>query len=71
MIHSSERLDRTAFTSGTHAEVARVQQAARQAMTPSERLEAAWVRTCRVYGIDPYDPPPMRKDVFSMRRQPR
>ena len=63
-------MNRTAFASGTHAEVSRAQRAARQAMTPSQRLEAAWVRTCRVYGIDPHDPPPMRKDVFAMRKQP-
>ena len=71
MTHASERMDRTAFASGKHEDVARVQRAARRAMTPSQRLEAAWVRTCRVYGIDPYDPPPMRKDVFAMRKQPR
>ncbi len=71
MSHPSERLDRTAFFSGKHAEVSAHRDAQRRALTPSERLEASWVRTCRLYGIDPYDPPPFDRSAFSMRKQPR
>lgn len=41
LTHASERMDRTTFASGKHGDVSRVQRAARRAMTPSERLEAA------------------------------
>ena len=71
MTHPNERLDRTRGFSGAHAEVAAYQDALRRAMSPGERLEASWVRTCRLYGIDPRDPPPMDRSAFSMRRQPR
>ncbi len=56
--HSSERLDRTAFRSGKIEDVNRESEALRRALTPSERLNAAWVRTCRVHGLDPYNMPP-------------
>lgn len=68
--HPSERLDRTAFTSGKHDQVAHEQRAARLAFTPIERLEASWVRTCRLNGIDPYNPPPFDRTAFSMRKLP-
>lgn len=65
--HPSERLDRTASRSGRIEEVNRETEALRRAMTPGQRLDAAWVRTCRVYGIDPYDPPPMDRTRAAFR----
>lgn len=29
-----------------------------------QRFAAMWALTCEEYGIDPDNPPPMRKDVF-------
>lgn len=68
--HPTERLDRTAFRGGKLAEVNAETDRLRRALSPAERLEAAWVRTCRVYGIDPYDPPPMDRTraAFQMGR---
>jgi len=37
-------------------------------LTPEERVAAAWALTCEEYGIDPDNPPPMRKDVFRIGR---
>ena len=65
--HVSERLDRTAFRSGRTEEVNRETEALRRALTPGERLDAAWVRTCRIYGIDPFDPPPMDRTRAAFR----
>lgn len=70
MPHPSDRLDRTAHFAGSHAEAAAHAKRLRHAMTPGERLEACWVRTCRVYGIDPENPPPMDRTAFRMRKQP-
>jgi hypothetical protein len=36
--------------------------------TMDERLAAMWALTCEEYGIDPDNPPPMRKDVFRIGR---
>jgi hypothetical protein len=36
--------------------------------TMEERLAAMWALTCEKYGIDPDNPPPMRKDVFRIGR---
>jgi hypothetical protein len=33
-----------------------------------QRLAAMWALTCEAYGIDPDNPPPMRKDVFRIGR---
>lgn len=32
--------------------------------TMGERLAAMWAAACDAYGIDPDNPPPMRKDVI-------
>jgi len=37
-------------------------------LTPEERVAVAWALTCEEYGIDPDNPPPMRKDVFRIGR---
>jgi hypothetical protein len=37
-------------------------------MAPEERVAVAWALTCEEYGIDPDNPPPMRKDVFRIGR---
>jgi hypothetical protein len=37
-------------------------------MSPEERVAAAWALTCEEDGIDPDNPPPMRKDVFRIGR---
>lgn len=70
MSHPSERLDRTAHFASTHAEASARARRARLALSPIERLEAAWIRTCRVYGIDPRNCPPMDRRAFAMRKQP-
>lgn len=36
--------------------------------TMEERLAAVWPLTCEAYGIDPNNPPPMRKDVVRIGR---
>lgn len=36
--------------------------------TMDERLAAMWALTCEAYGMDPENPPPMRKDVFRKGR---
>ncbi len=36
--------------------------------TMEERFAAMWALTCEEYGIDPDNPPPMRKDVFRIGR---
>ena len=65
--HSSERLDRTAFRSGKADDMSREEAILRKQLSPSARLNAAWVRTCRVYGIDPYNPPPMDRTRAAFR----
>lgn len=65
--HASEQLDRTASRSGRAGDVNRETEALRRGLTPGERLEAAWVRTCRIYGIDPYAPPPMDRSRAAFR----
>jgi len=32
------------------------------------RMQAMWGLTCEAYGIDPLNPPPMRKDIFRKGR---
>jgi hypothetical protein len=29
-----------------------------------QRFAAVWALTCEAYGIDPDNPPPLRKDIF-------
>lgn len=36
--------------------------------TMDERLAAMWALTCEEYGIDPDNPPPMRKNVVRVGR---
>lgn len=36
--------------------------------TLEERLAAMWALTCEAYGIDPENPPPMRKDIVQIIR---
>ena len=36
--------------------------------TMEKRIAAAWLLTCVEYGIDPDNPPPMRKDVVRVGR---
>jgi hypothetical protein len=38
------------------------------ASTMEERLAAMWALTCEKYGIDPANPPPLRRDVFRVGR---
>jgi len=64
--HASERLDRTAFRMGKAADVNEETDRLRKSLTPTERLNAAWVRVCRIYGIDPYNPPPFDRTAFKM-----
>jgi hypothetical protein len=33
-----------------------------------QRFDAVWALTCEAYGVDPDNPPPMRKDVFRIGR---
>jgi hypothetical protein len=33
-----------------------------------ERLAAMWALTCETYGIDPENPPPLRKDIVRVGR---
>lgn len=33
-----------------------------------QRLAAVWALTCEAYGIDPDNPPPMRKDIMRIGR---
>lgn len=35
-----------------------------------ERMNAMWALTREEYGIDPCNPPPMRKDVVRITRRP-
>lgn len=65
--HPAERLDRGVARSGKVAEVNAQTDRLRRGLAPSERLDAAWVRTCRVYGIDPFDPPPMDRSRAAFR----
>jgi hypothetical protein len=37
----------------------------------AECLHAMWMLTCEEYGIDPENPPPMRKDVVRILRKGR
>ncbi len=64
--HPSERLDRSVSRSGKMANVNAQTDALRRQLSPSQRLEAAWVRVCRIYGHDPYNPPPFDRTAFSM-----
>ncbi|HMQ59776.1 MAG TPA: hypothetical protein PKE06_03860 [Flavilitoribacter sp.] len=36
--------------------------------TPEERLRAAWLLICSVFGIDPESPPRMNRNVFAARK---
>jgi hypothetical protein len=36
--------------------------------TLEERFTVMWALTCEEYGIDPDDPPPMRKDIVRIGR---
>lgn len=36
--------------------------------TLEERFAAMWALTCEAYGIDPENPPPMRKDIVRIGR---
>lgn len=36
--------------------------------TMEERLAAMWALTCEEYGIDPDNPPPMRKEIVRIGR---
>lgn len=38
--------------------------------TMDERLKAVWALTCEEYGIDPENPPPLRKDIIRIIRRP-
>ncbi|HEV3051029.1 MAG TPA: hypothetical protein VGX50_12015 [Longimicrobium sp.] len=35
-----------------------------------QRLAAMWALTCEEYGIDPDNPPPLRKDIVRIIRRP-
>ncbi len=61
------KLDKTAFSKGTF-EQASHQLAYWKSQPLSKRLEAAWILTCRAYGIDPLNPPKMDKTYFRMRK---
>lgn len=37
-------------------------------LTPEERVGMVWALTCEAYGIDPENPPPMRKDIVRIGR---
>jgi hypothetical protein len=38
--------------------------------TMDERLAGVWALTCEAYGIDPDNPPPMRRDIIRIVRRP-
>ena len=38
--------------------------------TPERRIQVMWEMSCEAYGIDPHNPPPLRKDVVRIIRRP-
>lgn len=62
------RFDRTVSVAGTHNEVKRKQQAMVRELSVWQRLCAMWELSCRMYRIEPKDPPPFDRTAFSMRK---
>jgi hypothetical protein len=63
-----ERLDRKAFK---HQSLKEADNTLEYwlSRTPAERLEAAWILTCRAYGLDPYAENRLDRTVFSMKKR--
>jgi hypothetical protein len=71
MAHKSERLDRTAFFVGTHDDAKANFKRQVHEQTPAERLSSAWVRVCRIHGVDPAAKGLLDRTAFSMRQRER
>ncbi|MCU0335073.1 MAG: hypothetical protein MUF62_08470 [Chitinophagaceae bacterium] len=61
-------IDRTISVAGTHEEVKRKQEAMMRELSIWQRMCAMWELSCRVYRIDPQQPPAFDRTAFSMRK---
>ena len=64
----SYKLDRSKSWAGTKAEQDQHTAQYWKQQSIDERFKASWYLTCMAYNIDPDNPPPMDKTVFSVRR---
>ncbi len=61
------KLDRTAFSMGTFKDASN-RVAYWRTRSAAERLQAAWMLTCRAYGYSEDNPPKMDRTFFSIRK---
>jgi uncharacterized protein (UPF0262 family) len=61
------RLDKTQFEIKTFEEASNAKEYW-LAKTPNERIYAAWYLICAAYRIDSNSQVPMKKNIFSMRK---